>query len=172
MLARLQLNRGDLWVLAGLLIYALYCVTLRRRPAVHPLSFLVVAMGIGSLMMLPFMLREYAAGARIHGGLPSYLGIAYTAVLPSLVAYLFFIRGGPGGQRAQPVHKLVNTEIDHAAGSRAIFQLCGIFYDRGVVIGLLAGIVIGWAAAVLFEHRRAESLTKRVEEKAQEREWI
>jgi drug/metabolite transporter (DMT)-like permease len=104
MLARLQLNRGDLWVLAGLLIYALYCVTLRRRPAVHPLSFLVVAMGIGSLMMLPFMLREYAAGARIHGGLPSYLGIAYTAVLPSLVAYLFFNRGveligaGPAGQ--------------------------------------------------------------------------
>jgi drug/metabolite transporter (DMT)-like permease len=103
-LAHLRLNRGDLWVLAALVIYACYCVTLRRRPAVHPLSFLVTAMGLGSLMMLPFMLWEVAGGASIHGGLPSYLAIAYTAVLPSFVAYLFFNRGveligaGPAGQ--------------------------------------------------------------------------
>lgn len=103
-LAHLRLNRGDVWVLLALTIYGLYCVALRRRPAVHPLSFLVAAMGIGSLMMLPFMLWEFAAGARIEGGLPSYLGIAYTAVLPSFVAYLFFNRGvelagsGPAGQ--------------------------------------------------------------------------
>ena len=103
-LARLHLNRGDVWVLAALLIYGAYCVMLRRRPAVHPLSFLVAAMGIGSCMMLPFMLAEQASGARIEGGLPSYLAIAYTAVLPSFVAYLFFNRGveligaGPAGQ--------------------------------------------------------------------------
>jgi drug/metabolite transporter (DMT)-like permease len=103
-LVHLRLNRGDIWVLAGLLIYSFYCVTLRKRPQVHPLSFLVAAMGLGSLMMLPFMLWEFAAGARIHGGLPSYLGIAYTAVLPSFVGYLFFNRGveligsGPAGQ--------------------------------------------------------------------------
>ena len=103
-LAHLRLNRGDVWVLAALTIYGFYCVALRKRPAVHPLSFLVAAMGIGSLMMLPFVIGEYAAGARIEGGLPSYLGIAYTAVLPSFVAYLFFNRGveligsGPAGQ--------------------------------------------------------------------------
>jgi drug/metabolite transporter (DMT)-like permease len=103
-LAHLRLNRGDIWVLAALVISGFYFASLRRRPAVHPLSFLVAAMGLGSLMMLPFMLWEFAAGARIVGGLPSYLGIAYTAVLPSFVAYLFFNRGveligaGPAGQ--------------------------------------------------------------------------
>ena len=103
-LAHLRLNRGDLWVMAALMIYALYCAMLRERPAVHPLSFLVAAMGIGSLMMLPFMLWEFANGARIHGGLSSYLAIGYTAVLPSFVAYLFFNRGveligsGPAGR--------------------------------------------------------------------------
>lgn len=103
-LAHLRLNGGDLWVLSALVIYAFYCVTLRKRPSVHPLSFLVAAMGLGSLMMLPFMIIEFASGARIHGGMPSYLAIAYTAVLPSLVAYLFFNRGveligaGPAGQ--------------------------------------------------------------------------
>ena len=103
-LAHLRLNPGDLWVLAALVIYAFYCVTLRKRPLVHPLSFLVATMGIGSCMMLPFMLWEFAAGARINGGAFSYLAIAYTAVLPSFVAYLFFNRGieligsGPAGQ--------------------------------------------------------------------------
>jgi drug/metabolite transporter (DMT)-like permease len=61
-------------------------------------------MGIGSLMMLPFMLLEYASGARMSGGFAPYAAIAYAAVLPSFVAYLFFNRGveligaGPAGQ--------------------------------------------------------------------------
>jgi drug/metabolite transporter (DMT)-like permease len=103
-LAHPRLNHGDLWVLVALTIYAFYCVTLRKRPPVHPLSFLVAAMGLGSVMMLPLMLWEFAQGARIHGGATSYLAIAYTAVLPSFVAYLFFNRGieligaGPAGQ--------------------------------------------------------------------------
>jgi drug/metabolite transporter (DMT)-like permease len=103
-LEHLRLNRGDLWVLAALAIYAFYCVMLRKRPTVHPLSFLVAAMGLGSLMMLPFMLGELAAGARINSEPSSYLAIAYTSVLPSFVAYLFFNRGveligaGPAGQ--------------------------------------------------------------------------
>jgi len=103
-LVSLRLNPGDVWVLVALAIYAFYCVALRKRPAVHPLSFLVAAMGIGSLMMLPFMIWEFTTGARINGGATSYLAIAYTAVLPSFVAYLFFNRGveligaGPAGQ--------------------------------------------------------------------------
>lgn len=103
-LASLRLNRGDVWVLAALTIYAFYCVMLRKRPPVSPLSFLTTAMGLGSLMILPFMLGELAGGARIAGGGTIWLGIAYTAVLPSFVAYLCFNRGieligaGLGGQ--------------------------------------------------------------------------
>jgi drug/metabolite transporter (DMT)-like permease len=103
-LLNLHLNPGDVWVVSGLVIYAVYCVLLRKRPAVHPISFLVAAMGIGSCLMLPFMVWEFAQGGRVLGGVPSYLVIAYTAVFPSLVAYLFFNRGieligaGPAGQ--------------------------------------------------------------------------
>jgi drug/metabolite transporter (DMT)-like permease len=92
-LAALQLNRGDVWIIVAMVIYAPYAVLLRRRPPVHPLSFLVTAMGIGSCMILPFMLWEIAQGGRIEGGLPSWVGIAYTAIFPSFVAYLFFNRG-------------------------------------------------------------------------------
>jgi drug/metabolite transporter (DMT)-like permease len=107
LLSGLKLNPGDLWVIAALVIYGIYCVVLRRRPAVHPLSFLVAAMAIGSCMMLPFMLWEVASGASIHGGASSYLAIAYTAVLPSFVAYLFFNRGVEligAGRAGQSMH--------------------------------------------------------------------
>jgi drug/metabolite transporter (DMT)-like permease len=105
--SELKPNPGDLWVLAALVVYGIYCVFLRRRPAVHPLSFLVAAMAIGSCMMLPFMLWEMASGASIQGGASSYLAIAYTAVLPSFVAYLFFNRGVEligAGRAGQSMH--------------------------------------------------------------------
>ena len=92
-LTRLTFNPGDLWILAAVAIYAAYSPLLRRRPAVHPLAFLVVTMGIGVLMMLPFYLWELGTGASIRGGAGSYAAMAYTAVLPSGVAYLFFNRG-------------------------------------------------------------------------------
>jgi drug/metabolite transporter (DMT)-like permease len=92
-LRHLQINRGDLWILVAIVINGPYYPLLRRRPPVHPFSFLVAAMGIGSCMILPFMLGELASGARIEGGLPVWLGMAYIAVFPSLIAYLFFNRG-------------------------------------------------------------------------------
>jgi drug/metabolite transporter (DMT)-like permease len=92
-LAGLSFNIGDVWVVGAVISYALYAVLLRRRPRVHPLSLLVVLMGIGSLLLLPFYVWESQAGAAIRGGWPSYAAIAYTAVLPSFVAYLFFNRG-------------------------------------------------------------------------------
>ena len=103
-LRHLRLNPGDVWILVAMAIYGIYAVMLRRRPNVHPLSFLVAAMGIGSCMMLPFYLWEMAQGAVIRGGFDSYMAMAYTAVFPSFIAYLFFNRGveligaGPAGQ--------------------------------------------------------------------------
>jgi len=91
-LLHLSINVGDVWILVAVLIYAAFPPLLRMRPAVHPLSFLVASMGVGSLMMLPFYLWEIASGATIRGGWPSYAAMAYTAVLPSFVAYLFFNR--------------------------------------------------------------------------------
>jgi drug/metabolite transporter (DMT)-like permease len=50
-------------------------------------------MGLGSMMILPFFLWEIAQGGRISGGLPVWLAMAYIAVFPSFIAYLFFNRG-------------------------------------------------------------------------------
>ena len=45
-----------------MVIYGIYAAMFRRRPAAHPMSFLVATMGIGSMMILPFYLWEIAAG--------------------------------------------------------------------------------------------------------------
>jgi drug/metabolite transporter (DMT)-like permease len=92
-LLELSLNRGDVWILAAMVIYGIYAAMFRRRPATHPLSFLVATMGIGSMMILPFYLWETAQGGRIEGGLPSWLALAHIAVFPSFIAYLFYNRG-------------------------------------------------------------------------------
>jgi drug/metabolite transporter (DMT)-like permease len=92
-LLHLSLNRGDVWILVAMAIYGAYAALFRRRPAAHPLSFLVAAMGLGSMMILPFYLWEFAQGRRIEGSVPAWLGMAYIAVFPSFVAYLFFNRG-------------------------------------------------------------------------------
>jgi drug/metabolite transporter (DMT)-like permease len=92
-LLHLTFNRGDVWNLVAILIYGIYAAMFRRRPTTHPLSFLVAAMGIGSMMILPFYLWETLQGGRVEGGLPAWLGMAYIAVFPSFIAYLFFNRG-------------------------------------------------------------------------------
>ena len=89
----LRLNRGDVWILIALVIYGIYAAMFRRRPASHPMSFLVATMGIGSVMILPFYLLEYAAGGRVQGGPRVWAAMAYMAVFPSFIAYLFFNRG-------------------------------------------------------------------------------
>lgn len=92
-LLHLRMHPGDIWILAALVIYGAYAALFRRRPAVHPLSFLVATMGIGSCMILPFYLGEVAVGPRIHSSWEAWLSLAYIAVFPSFIAYLFFNRG-------------------------------------------------------------------------------
>jgi len=92
-LQHLTLNRGDVWILVAMVIYGVYAAMFRRRPAAHPMSFLVATMGIGSMMILPFYIWEFMQGGRIEGSATAWLGLAYIAVFPSFIAYLFFNRG-------------------------------------------------------------------------------
>ena len=91
-LLHLSFNRGDTWILVALALNAVYGPLPRYRPQVHPMSFIVAAMGLASLMMLPFYVFEAIGGAVIRGGWPSYAAMAYAAVLPSFVAYFFYTR--------------------------------------------------------------------------------
>jgi drug/metabolite transporter (DMT)-like permease len=89
----LELNRGDAVIAAAVLLWAFYSVLLRRRPAVHPLSFLAVSIVAGLAVVAPVYALELASGRAIVASRDRALAIAYVAIFPSFLAYLFFNRG-------------------------------------------------------------------------------
>jgi drug/metabolite transporter (DMT)-like permease len=109
-LASLTLNVGDVAILVAIAIYALYSALLRKRPGIAPISFLAATIVIGTVLLIPITLVEYAFGARIeHMSAGGYAALAYVAVFPSILAYMFFNRGVQliGANRAGPFFHLI-----------------------------------------------------------------
>jgi drug/metabolite transporter (DMT)-like permease len=102
-------NRGDLWFVIALLIYAFYAAMLRLRPIMHPLSFLAVGMGVGAVLLMPAMALEIGAGRTLILDRESVLSFVYVCLFPSLLGYLFLNRGIEliGANRAAPFIHLV-----------------------------------------------------------------
>jgi drug/metabolite transporter (DMT)-like permease len=92
-LASLQLAFGDVLVFVAVICYAAYSVLLRLRPKIGPLAFLFVTFAPGTLMLLPFYVWETVAVAPVRITVVSVASIAYVAVFPSIVSFLFFNRG-------------------------------------------------------------------------------
>lgn len=97
----LELNAGDLWVLASACLWAAYTFLLPHRPAaLHPYAFLAVISFMGILAMLPIYAWELNSGRFIHSSISSFLAIGYTGIFPSFLGYLLWNRGvmevGPG----------------------------------------------------------------------------
>lgn len=85
---------GDLWVLAAALTWALYSVLLRWRPAgLDGRAFLGFTLIAGTLCLLPVHLVEGIVGRSFHWDVPVVLSVAYVAIFPSALAYLFWNRG-------------------------------------------------------------------------------
>lgn len=86
-----KFNHGDLLVLGGVLVWALYTALLRLRPSVHPLSFLAATFLIGGVLaMLPLAAGEWEAARAIRWNYQTVAAVAYVAIFPSVVAYLLF----------------------------------------------------------------------------------
>lgn len=92
-LASLSLNPGDLLVLLAVLSYAAYSVLLRKRPPIHPLSFVAVTFGLGTVMLLPLYLWETFMVRPIQPTKVTLFAIFYVAIFPSIISYLCYNRG-------------------------------------------------------------------------------
>ena len=87
---KLHFGIGDLLILASVLVWALYTVFLRLRPAIAPTSFVAVTFFIGAAAMAPLAAGEWLSGETIRWGLPVWGAFAYVCVLPSIVSYFIF----------------------------------------------------------------------------------
>ena len=104
-LASLQLNSGDLWVLFATLSWAVYTVCLRWRPTeLDPLAMLWTLALIGVAAMSPLYAWELASGRTLQMTPSALAGIAYMGVFATVVAYVFWNRAVQqvGPNRAGP----------------------------------------------------------------------
>jgi drug/metabolite transporter (DMT)-like permease len=93
-LLALDFNFGDLLVILASITYAGYSVALRRKPALHWLSFVAVLFVAGALASLPLVAVEMATGTAIWPHSPmAWTVLAFVILFPSLLAQAFFIRG-------------------------------------------------------------------------------
>ena len=146
-LIELSFAEGDLLMLLGIFFYAIYTVMVRKRPDIHPLSFLTIIIAVGVLYLLPFYLLEQQATAPLTINREVFLSIGYVAIFPSILAYLCWNYGIDrlGANRAGLYVNLVPL----FASFMAVFLLGELFQGYH-----LLGMLLIFSGITLFNLRR------------------
>ena len=93
-LLALDVNRGDLWLLAASALWGLYSVAVKLKPAeMAPLVLLVATLLLGVALVTPFYLWELWQGRRIAVAPGSLAAIGYVALFAGVLAYIAWNRG-------------------------------------------------------------------------------
>ncbi|QPB18573.1 DMT family transporter [Rhizobium sp. 007] len=92
-LLRLDLNPGELWIVAGAFCFSLYTVLLRRAKFdVSRLALLVLLLGAAVLTALPFYLFELVSDERSTLNTSGLIALGYVAIPGGAVMYYLFNR--------------------------------------------------------------------------------
>ena len=91
-LAGLQFNIGDVWMIIACLFYAGYALGLRRRPPVPAIVFFAATAAVAALVSLPLVAVEIAMGQSYLPTGKGLLLILFIGLLPSFVSQLTFIQ--------------------------------------------------------------------------------
>jgi drug/metabolite transporter (DMT)-like permease len=94
----LDINFGDLLVIAASLAYAVYSIALRWRPQTDWRSFLLATFIGATLASLVFAATTGGGLAHVAATIPAITPLgwviaAYTMVLPSIISQMFYVRG-------------------------------------------------------------------------------
>ncbi len=92
-LRTLSFNPGDIIIFVAVMAYAGYSVLLRKRPPMHPLSFVAITFIAGALMLLPFYVWETMYRRAVSWDGITIGTVAYVAIFPSIISFLCFNRG-------------------------------------------------------------------------------
>lgn len=88
-----SLNRGDLWLLAAMLVWGLYTVGLHWRPPIHPMLLFAVCAVVGLIALAPFYAWELASGQSIAMSAPALAAIVYVGIFPGFLGHVFYNAG-------------------------------------------------------------------------------
>ena len=99
-LRTLSFNGGDAMLMLACVFYAGYTVGLRSRPAISGLGFFTAMAAAAFITSIPLLAIEWASGDFVAPTLKGLSALLYAALLPSLIAQIFYMRGveliGPG----------------------------------------------------------------------------
>ena len=94
LLLALRFNRGDLWMVAGVLVWVAYSLLLRRRPsALPPQPFFTASALAGTALLAPLYCWQFAHGERLALTGPVAVGVLYVALGVSALGYACWTRG-------------------------------------------------------------------------------
>ena len=138
----LEFNEGDLWILVAMFCWALFTVLLKKRPSMHPTSFVAITIFFGALILFPFYIWETIFIKPTPFVLETFGGVLYLAIFATIVAYLFYNRAVEiaGANKAGQVSYILpiigsilaifildeKFEIYHAVGFA--FILSGVYF--------------------------------------------
>ncbi|MGE5537329.1 MAG: DMT family transporter [Gemmatimonas sp.] len=139
----LDVNRGELLVIAALVCWALYTVLIKWRPTrLAPSAFLPVTFGIGAAFHVPFVVweRQWSGGFAVTT--EAVAAILYFAVFPSILAYVFWNRAvaalGPG---RTSTYMYLMPIFSAALGVWLLGEPFGAYHAAGVGL-VFAGIAL------------------------------
>ena len=94
LLLELQLNSGDLWLLAGSALWAIYSVGVKLKPPeLKPLVLLIAILLLGALLCTPLYFWELAQGQFIDLNPGSIAALGYVGIFAGVLAYISWNRG-------------------------------------------------------------------------------
>ena len=94
LLLALRFNRGDLWMVAGVLVWVAYSLLLRRRPSALPSQpFFTASVLAGTALLAPLYCWQFAYGERLALTGPVAAGVLYVALGVSALGYACWTRG-------------------------------------------------------------------------------
>lgn len=93
-LLRLEVNRGDLFVILSMAMWSIYTILLRWKPeGLDVVTFLFVIAAVGDVVLLPLWLAETALGLPMHWTWGNFAALVAVSLFSSVAAYIFWNRG-------------------------------------------------------------------------------
>ena len=92
-LFELDFNIGDLLMLIAIMTYGFYSVLLKNKPNIHWLSFIAVLGTSALAASLVFLAWEIRSETVIWPDMQGWLVVLYTAIFPSILSQVFWMRG-------------------------------------------------------------------------------
>ena len=90
----LDFNKGDLWMVVAMFSWAIYSVLLKKKKhKLSQISLLEMIITMGLIFLLPIYFIEMKMGYHVILNTPFVLTLTYVVLFPSLISFLFWIKG-------------------------------------------------------------------------------